>query len=117
MAVAGGAWYDAGGGLSMKITRVHFKPASGGDEQEPCRAYATVEFDRAFVVKGLRVIQKKGVDRLLVAMPSRRRSDGSWADVCHPITRGFRGELEQAVLDAFDQWANDRVVVSEGGAG
>jgi stage V sporulation protein G len=39
---------------------------------------------------------------LMVCMPSRKKNDGTFKDIAHPITNEFRHELEQVVLQAFD---------------
>ena len=61
------------------------------------KAFATVTFDHVFVVKGLKVILGK-TDHIFLAMPSRRRPNGQYQDVVHPINQSFRNVLEQAVL-------------------
>jgi stage V sporulation protein G len=67
-------------------------------------AFADVTLNDSFVIRGLKIIRGKGRDkRLFVAMPSRRRPDGSWADIAHPINRETRELLEKAVLTAFER--------------
>ncbi|NNE42647.1 MAG: transcriptional regulator [Gemmatimonadetes bacterium] len=63
------------------------------------RAYATITFNDCFVVHGVKVIE--GAKGRFVAMPSRKRRDGSHQDVAHPITKDFRGYLEATVLQAY----------------
>jgi stage V sporulation protein G len=38
-----------------------------------------------------------------VSMPSRRRSDGTYQDIAHPITPDMRRRLEEAVLKAYQK--------------
>jgi stage V sporulation protein G len=60
------------------------------------RGYATVTIDDSFVVRGIKIIQ--GDDgRLFTAMPSRKRSDGTYQDFAHPILPEARALLEEAV--------------------
>ncbi|MFQ6009361.1 MAG: septation protein SpoVG family protein, partial [Candidatus Zixiibacteriota bacterium] len=40
-------------------------------------------FDNAFVIRGMKVI--KGSRGYFVAMPSRKRPDGTYQDVAHPV--------------------------------
>ncbi len=42
-----------------------------------------------------------GNEGLFVAMPARRRKDGIFHDVAHPITQELRGHIEQTALDAY----------------
>ena len=36
-------------------------------------------------------------------MPSRKKNDGTFKDIAHPITNEFRAELEKVVLAAYDK--------------
>jgi stage V sporulation protein G len=79
------------------ITDVRVRPVEGPGR---LRAWVTVTFNDAFVVKAIRIIQ--GHSRLFVAMPSRQQRDGSHQDLIHPITAEFREYLEQAILTVYD---------------
>lgn len=70
-------------------------------EDEKLCGFANIILDDTFVVRGLKII--RGMDRHFVAMPSRRKRDGSFADIAHPITMDFREKMEKAVLDAYWQ--------------
>ena len=61
----------------MQITEVRVFPAGKADEK--LKAFATVTFDHCFVVRDLKVIN--GNKGLFIAMPSRKRSDGSYVDI------------------------------------
>jgi len=52
----------------MEITEVRVFPKDGQDKK--LKAYATVTFDNAFVVRNIKVIQ--GAEGLFIAMPSRK---------------------------------------------
>jgi len=82
----------------MKITEVRVFPK----HEEKLRAYAAVTFDDCFVVHNLRVVQSDNKG-LMVCMPSRKRTDGTFKDICHPITTDFRQELESLILNAYDK--------------
>ena len=60
------------------------------------KAYATITLDGCFVVRRLRIIQTG--DRLFVAMPARRKSDGTFQDIAHPINAAMRAKLEERVI-------------------
>ncbi|MEW5758747.1 MAG: septation protein SpoVG family protein [Candidatus Omnitrophota bacterium] len=65
----------------MEITEVRIFPRESQDKK--LRAYATVTFDSAFVVRNIKVIQ--GTSGLFIAMPSRK--------VKQPCSKcGFRNE-------------------------
>jgi DNA-binding cell septation regulator SpoVG len=64
----------------------------------------TLTFDSSFVVRGLKVIS--GANGYFVSMPSRRRKDGTFQDLAHPVTNEMRKKIEEAVLDAFEAEVN-----------
>jgi stage V sporulation protein G len=84
----------------MKITEVRIFPKG----EEKLKAYAAITFDEVFVVHNLRIVQ--GERGLMVCMPSRKKNDGTFKDIAHPITNEFRHELEQIVLNAYEQKIN-----------
>lgn len=81
----------------MNITEVRIFPK----EEEKLKAYAAVTFDDVFVVHNIRIV--KGEKGLMVCMPSRKKNDGTFKDICHPISNEFRSELEQIVLKAYNE--------------
>jgi len=64
------------------------------------KGFANVTFDNVFVVRGMKII--KGNAGFFVAMPSRKRLDGTYQDVAHPVNREMRRMLEEKVLEAYD---------------
>jgi len=83
----------------LRITDVRVRPYSKADDK--LKAFATITIDDCFVVTDLKVIQgKKG---LFVAMPSRKRKDGSFKDVAHPLNQETRDEIEGRVLKAYGE--------------
>lgn len=67
--------------------------------EEKLKAFVTLTFDDSFVVRGVKVIA--GTQGLFVAMPSRRKADGEFQDVAHPIHSDMRERVEAAVLGAY----------------
>lgn len=80
----------------MKITEVKVFPVEGGGR---LKAYATLVFDDCFIVRDLKVIE--GDKGLFVSMPSRRRKDGSFRDIVHPLNSDTRKEVEEQVIEEF----------------
>jgi stage V sporulation protein G len=72
--------------------------------EEKLKAFASITFDNAFVVRGLKVIN--GSQGYFVSMPSRRKKDGTFQDLAHPICNDLRKKIEDRVLDAFEQALN-----------
>ncbi|MBX3020013.1 MAG: septation regulator SpoVG [Bdellovibrionaceae bacterium] len=80
----------------MKITEVKVFPVN----EERLKAYVSITFDEAFVVRDLKVIQ--GTTGLFVAMPSKKRKDGQFRDIAHPLNQETRNMIEDAVFAAFE---------------
>ena len=84
----------------MNITEVKIFPRAAGEgEEQRLKAYASITFDQAFVVRGLKVIE--GKNGLFVVMPSRKLSDGTFKDIAHPLNNETRGQIEKTVLNKF----------------
>lgn len=80
----------------MEITEVRITLR----DEEKLKAFANVTFDDAFVVRGLKVIN--GTNGYFVSMPSRKRPDGTYQDIAHPINNEMRRMIEDAVLGAYE---------------
>lgn len=63
-------------------------------------AVASILIDKAFVVRDIKVVQKK-TGGYLVAMPSRKNSAGSYEDIAHPVNKETRELIEDKIMDAF----------------
>ena len=68
---------------------------------EKLKAYASVCIDDAILIKGIKVVD--GIHGRFVAMPSRKTRAGEFKDVCFPIKKEIRDELEKTVLDAYSK--------------
>ena len=79
----------------MKITDVQISLLDG----DKLKGFANITIDNELVIHGLKII--RGMDRYFVAMPNRKKKDGSFSDIAHPITHDFRLELEQLILDKY----------------
>ena len=80
----------------MEITEVKVFPAKGGGR---LKAYATVVFDNCFIVRDLKIIE--GHKGLFVSMPSRKRKDGTFRDIVHPLNSEMRSGLESRVIEEY----------------
>lgn len=79
----------------MEITEIKVFPVN----EEKLKAYITIILDNCFVVRDLKIIS--GGAGLFVAMPSRKRKDGTYKDVAHPLNQSTRVQMERQVLDAY----------------
>ena len=82
---------------SMEITEVKVYPAKEGK----LKAYATMVVDNCFIIRDLKIIESdKG---LFVSMPSRRKKDGTFKDVAHPLNAETRKEIEQKIIVEYNR--------------
>lgn len=63
------------------------------------KGFASITLDNAFVVRGLKIIE--GASGLFIAMPSRKRKDGTFQDIAHPINMSTREWMENKVIAAY----------------
>jgi len=65
------------------------------------KAFASITLDDCFVIRGLKII--KGQTGTFVAMPSRKRKDGDYQDIAHPINNSTRKWMEDIVLKKYHE--------------
>ncbi len=80
----------------MEITEIKVFPV----DEERLKAYVTIVLDNCFVIRDLKVI--KGTNGMFVAMPSKKRKDGTFKDIAHPLNKETREKMENQILKAFD---------------
>ena len=68
---------------------------------EKLKAYVSLLIDDCFLIKGIKIIY--GSNGRFASMPSRRTKKGEYADICFPITREARLEVERVSLEAYDK--------------
>ncbi len=68
--------------------------------EERLKAYVTITLDACFVVRDLKIIQGPG--GLFVAMPSKKRKDGQYRDIAHPLNQQTRELLEDQIFAAYE---------------
>lgn len=79
----------------MNITEVKVFPATEGK----LKGYATMVFDECFIVRDMKIIKSdKGY---FVSMPSRRKKDGSFKDIVHPLNADTRKMIEDRVIEEY----------------
>ncbi len=82
----------------MKITDVRVIPV---DDDERLKAFVTVKIDECFVIRDIKVID--GNNGLFLAMPSKRRKDGTYQDLAHPLDPSTRDMFEKEVLTEYNK--------------
>jgi stage V sporulation protein G len=80
----------------MEITEIKVFPV----DEEKLKAFVSIVFDRCFMVNDIKVIQ--GREGLFISMPSRRKRNGRFKDVAHPLNNETRRMIEDRILADYD---------------
>ncbi len=81
----------------MEITDIRVFPV----DEEKLKAYVTITLDNCFVIRDLKVIS--GNTGLFIAMPAKRRKDGTYRDIAHPLNTTTRDRMEKTILLAYER--------------
>jgi stage V sporulation protein G len=95
----------------MEITDVKVIPV----DDEKLKAFVSIVFDQCFVVTDIKIIH--GPKGLFVSMPSKKRKDGTFKDIAHPLNNQMRQYLEEKVLSVYRQQVGAGAGGEKGGAG
>jgi stage V sporulation protein G len=79
----------------MEITQVKVFPV----DEERLKAYVSIVLDDCFLVSDLKVIQ--GPNGVFVSMPSKRKKNGEFKDIAHPLNRETRERMERRILSEY----------------
>jgi len=86
----------------MEITEVKVFPI----QEEKLKAFVSIVFDHSFMVNDIKIIQ--GRDGLFISMPSRKKKNGEFKDVAHPLNNETRRMIEEKVLAEYDRVREER---------
>lgn len=86
----------------MEITEVKVFPVS----EEKLKAFVSIVLDGCFMVNDIKVI--RGKDGLFISMPSRKKKNGEFKDVAHPLNNETRQLIEDSVLDEYERILRER---------
>jgi stage V sporulation protein G len=81
----------------MKVTEVKIFPVN----EDRLKAYVSITFENCFVVRDLKIIN--GNNGLFVAMPSKKRKDGQFKDIAHPLNPETREMIENEIFSAYEK--------------
>ncbi len=80
----------------MEITEVKVYLANEGK----LKGYATMVLDGCFIIRDMKII-KSDNKGLFVSMPSRRKKDGSFKDIVHPLNSETRKMIEEKIIEEY----------------
>ena len=81
----------------MEITEVRITLR----DDDKLRGFASITLDDCFVIRGLKIIE--GGNGMFVAMPNRKRKDGTYQDIAHPINARTRRWMETRIIAAYKE--------------
>jgi stage V sporulation protein G len=91
----------------MKITDVRIFPV----DDKKLRAFVSIIFDGCFLVSDIKIID--GNQGLFLSMPSKKRRDGTFKDVAHPLNSETRKMMEDTIFEKYrEEEASGRIVRS-----
>jgi stage V sporulation protein G len=79
----------------MEITDVRVFPV----DEEKLKAFVSIIIDDCFVVSDIKIIS--GASGLFISMPSKKRKNGTFRDIAHPLNSETRRRIEERILEAY----------------
>lgn len=89
----------------MEITDIRVRKIASDGKM---KAIVSVTLDNMLVIHDIKVIE--GVEKMFVAMPSRKNAEGEYKDIVHPITSQLREALQTAILAKYDEALKEQAV-------
>jgi len=81
----------------ITVSEIKIFPVAGAGR---LKAYATIVFNDSFIVRDLKIIE--GHKGLFLSMPSRKRKDGTFRDIVHPLNSEMRQMIETSVVSEYN---------------
>ncbi|HZI94967.1 MAG TPA: septation regulator SpoVG [Patescibacteria group bacterium] len=81
----------------MEVTDVRVFPV----DEEKLKAFVSIIFDDCFVVSDIKIIN--GNNGLFISMPSKKRKNGTFRDIAHPLNNETRRMIEEKILARYNE--------------
>ena len=81
----------------MEVTDVRVFPV----QEEKLKAFVSIIFDDCFVVSDIKIIN--GNNGLFISMPSKKRKNGTFRDIAHPLNNETRRMIEERILAKYNE--------------
>jgi stage V sporulation protein G len=79
----------------MEITDVRVFPV----DEEKLKAFVSIIIDDCFVISDIKIIS--GTNGLFISMPSKKRKNGTFRDIAHPLNNETRKRIEERILARY----------------
>jgi stage V sporulation protein G len=81
----------------MRITDVR---VYHNEKESKILANASITLDDVFVITSIKVMV--GKNGLFASMPSYKKSNGEWQDICYPLNKNLRNEINDKVIAQYN---------------
>jgi len=81
----------------MKISDIRIFPVGGAK----LKAFVSIIIDGCFIISDIKVIE--GNKGLFLSMPSKKRKNGTFKDIAHPLNSETREMMEKAVVEKYEE--------------
>ena len=85
----------------MEITDVKVFPVN----EEKLKAFVSIIFDDCFIISDIKIIN--GNNGLFVSMPSKKRKNGTFRDIAHPLNNETRKMIEDKIFSVYNNVLTD----------
>lgn len=79
----------------MEVTEVRVFPV----DEDKLKAFVSIVLDDCFVVSDIKIIS--GTNGLFISMPSKKRKNGTFRDIAHPLNNETRRKIEDRILARY----------------
>lgn len=84
----------------MEITKISVRRIGSSNSKMKGTAY--VELDNCFAIENIRIIEKAD-GSLFAAMPSLKKPNGVFHDICHPINEETRNMFNSKIIAEYNR--------------
>jgi stage V sporulation protein G len=92
----------------MEITEVRVFPVKDDDK---LKAFVSIVLDNCFIISDIKIIN--GNKGLFISMPSKKRKDGTFRDIAHPLNSETRKAMEDVILNKYENIISEETQTSE----
>ena len=92
----------------MEITEVRVFPVK---DDEKLKAFVSIVLDNCFIISDIKIIN--GNKGLFISMPSKKRKDGTFRDIAHPLNSETRKAMEDVILNKYENIISEEMQTSE----
>jgi stage V sporulation protein G len=76
-------------------------------DEDKLKAFASIIFDDCFVVSDIKVID--GNHGMFISMPSKKRRNGTFRDIAHPLNNETRAMIEERILARYYEMIDEEM--------